>query len=330
MFPQSQLPGASRTMQTSHLWYEPAATPSVLLVNRFAARVKRAAIARIVERLGLDGNAVLETGYGGSARDLAAQLARDGARRVLVAGGDGTWHQVIQAFAGTPTALGVVPLGTSNDLASRLHIPLDLDLALDTLADARVARVDLLSLNHHLVATVGGVGVAAQVAAACNRLRTSGRLCGPARALGRGIYSATAACRILRYGAQATPCTTRADGGTPVTEPVSTALVGTVPRFGGGLWLAPDGELSDGTFCALVVTAATRATLLHTLLQLRAGHACHHGRRYPRLTTFALRSRILLGAFGDGEWLGPCHRVAVSLEQGALRALVPMLRREPS
>ena len=168
-------------IQTSCLWSEPVASPTVLLANRFAARVKRAAIARIVERLGLDDNAVLETGHGGSARELAARLVRDGAHRVLVAGGDGTWHQVIQAFAGTPTALGVVPLGTSNDLAARLRVPLELDPALDALLHARVARVDLLSLNRHLVATVGGVGVAAQVAAACNRLRTRGRLRGASR-----------------------------------------------------------------------------------------------------------------------------------------------------
>jgi len=310
-------------MLISRLQYEPVAAPSVLLANRFAARVQRAAIARIVERLGLEDNAILETGSGGSARELAARLVRDGARRVFVAGGDGTWHQVIQAFAGTPTALGVVPLGTSNDLACRLHIPSELDRALDALTGARVGSIDLLTLNRHLVATVGGVGVAAQIADACNRLRTRGPWRAPARAVGRAIYSATAACRILKYGAQATPCVMRLDRGAPVTEPVSTVLVGTVARFGGGLRLAPDGALSDGSFCALVVTASTRATLLHTLLQLKAGRACRHGRCHTRLTTFTLRSRILLGAFGDGEWLGPCHRVTVSLRRNALRVLLP-------
>ena len=310
-------------MPTPFLRYESVASPTVLLANGFAGRVRRAAIARIVERLGLEGNAILETGSSGSARDLAAQLVRHGARRVLVAGGDGTCHQVIQALAHTPTALGVVPLGTSNDLAGRLHVPSDLDRALDALEDARVARVDLLNLNGHRVATVGGVGVAAQVAAACNRLRALGPLRAPARALGRGIYSVTAACRILQYGAQATLCTTRADGGTAVTGPVSTVLVGTVSRFGGGMRLSPDDDVTNGTFSALVVTAATRVTLLQTLLQLKTGRPCRHGRRYPHLTHFALRSRILLGAFGDGEWLGPCHRVAVSLERGTLRALVP-------
>jgi diacylglycerol kinase (ATP) len=317
-------------MQTSQLRREPVAAPTVLLANRFAGRVKRATIARVVERLGLDGNAILETGTGGNARALAAQLVRDGVPRVLVAGGDGTWHQVIQVLAGTSTALGVVPLGTSNDLAARLRIPQDLDRALDVLADARIARIDLLNLNRHLVATVAGVGVAAQVAAACNRLRSDTPFRGPARALGRAIYSVTAACRIIRHGAQPTPCITRADGGAPVTHPVSTLLVGTVPRFGGGLRLAADDELSDGTFCALVVTATTRAALLRTLLQLKAGRPCRHGRCYPRLSAFALRSRTLLGAFGDGEWLGPCHRVAVSVERAALCALVPALRREPS
>lgn len=315
-------------MHATQPYFEPAATAPVLLANPHAARVNPAAIARIAERLGLEGNAVLEAGLGASVRDLAARLVRDGVHRVLVAGGDGTWHQVIQCLAGTSTALGVVPLGTSNDLACRLGIPLELDRALDTLVDARLARLDLLKLNHHLVATVGGVGVAAQVAAACNRLRTRGWLRRPLRTLGGGIYSVTAACRILRHGAQAAPCAIHAGSEAPVTEAVSTVLVGTVPHFGGGLRLAGDGELASGTFHALVVTAASRATLLRTLIQLKAGRPCRHARRYPRLTRFGLRSRVLLGAFGDGEWLGLCHRAAVSLECGALRVLTPAAPRE--
>lgn len=308
---------------------ELAPSSQVLVVNPFAGRVGRAAIARIVERVGLDGNAVLEMGKDGTACDIATRLVQDGVRSVLVAGGDGTWHHLVQVLAGTRTALGALPLGTSNDLACRLHIPLDLDGALDALADARVARVDLLKLNHHLVATVGGVGVAAQVAAACNRSKTGGWLRRPAQALGRSIYSVAAACRILRRGAQATPCTTRADRGTPLTEPVSTILVGTVTRFGGGLRLAPDGEPRNGTFCALVVTAGTRATLLNTLLRLKTGRSLRpYARRYSGLTSFALRSHTLLGAFGDGEWLGLCHRAEVSLEDGAFWALVPMSRWE--
>ncbi len=311
-------------MRASQPNLEPAPSPQVLVVNRFAGRVRDAAIARIVERMGLDGNAVLEIGTNGTAREVAARLVRDGVPRVFVAGGDGTWHHVVQLLAGTHTALGVIPLGTSNDLACRLGIPPELDPALDALAGARIARFDLLKIGNHRVATVGGFGVPAHVAAACSRLKARPWLRRPAQALGRAIYSVAAACHILWHGAQATPCTTRAGRGVPITRLVSAVLVGTVARFGGGLQLAPAGELRPGTFCALVVTAATRAALMDTLLRLRAGRSCQGlARRYVGLTSFGLHSETLLGTFGDGEWLGLSHRAVVELDRGALRALVP-------
>lgn len=306
-----------------------AANPRVLMVNPFAGRVRRAAIARIVERAGLEGNAVLEIGKDGTAHDVASRLVRDGVPRVLAAGGDGTWHQVIQVLAHSTTALGVIPLGTSNDLAPRLGVPLDLDGALDALAQARVARVDLLKLDDTHVATVGGFGVAARVAHAAARLKAHPWLRRPAQALSRGVYSATAACDILRHGAQAAPCTVRAEYGPATTRPVSAILLGTVARFGGGLRLARDDELRSGTFCALVVTATTRSTLLGTLLALKAGRPERaRAVRYSGLTHFSLYSQTLLGAFADGEWLGLRHRAQVELEPGALRALVPVPRAE--
>ncbi len=314
-------------MSASQPYLQPAASPQVLLVNPFAGRVRRAAIARIVERTGLDDNAVLEIGKDGAASDVASRLVQDGVPRVLVAGGDGTWHHVVQVLAGSPTALGVIPLGTSNDLAYRLGIPLQLEQALDALADARVARVDLLKMGHARVVTVGGFGIAARVAVAASRLKARPWLRWPIRALGRNIYSAAAACGILRHGAEATLCTTRAGHGVATTQLVSAILLGTVARFGGGLRLAQDDELRPGTFCALVVTAATRAALIHTLLRLKAGRSCRAlARQYPGLTRFSLHSQTLLGAFGDGEWLGLRHKAVLKLERGALRALVPMPR----
>ncbi|MFQ6046918.1 MAG: diacylglycerol/lipid kinase family protein [Gemmatimonadales bacterium] len=311
-------------MRASQPNLESAASRQVLLVNPFAGRVRRAAIARVVERVGIDGNAVLEIGRDGSAHQLAARLARRGVRQVLVAGGDGTWHHVVQALAGTRTALGLIPLGTSNDLAYRLQIPHDLDRALDVLADARIASVDLLKMGNHRVATVGGVGVPAHVAAACSHLKARPWLRRPAQALGGALYSMAAAHRIARYGAQATVCTTRANHGTPVTQTVSAILLGTVPRFGGGLQLYTGVPLRAGMFWALIVTASSRAALIDTLLRLKAGRSCDgHARQYSNLTSFTLHTGTALGAFGDGEWLGFHRRAVIHLERGALRALVP-------
>jgi diacylglycerol kinase family enzyme len=60
---------------------------------------------------------------------LGAQWRARGYQAVVAAGGDGTIGTVATQIAGSGLPLGILPLGTSNDTARALGIPLDLDAA---------------------------------------------------------------------------------------------------------------------------------------------------------------------------------------------------------
>src|SRR6185295_7135408 len=62
-------------------------------------------------------------------RLLGAKWRAHGYQAVIAAGGDGTIGTVATQIAGTELPLGILPLGTSNDTARALSIPLDLDAA---------------------------------------------------------------------------------------------------------------------------------------------------------------------------------------------------------
>jgi diacylglycerol kinase (ATP) len=295
----------------------------VLVANPAARGVDREAVSRVAGLLGLVGRAIREAGRDGSARSLADEAVRAGAECVIAAGGDGTVHDVVQAVAGTRSALGVIPLGTSNDLAARAGIPQDLEAACALTSTGAVAALDVLALNERRIATVGGFGFPAWVAGGCNALR-AGRVRPLARKLGRGIYTTVAATRILTDGATAVPIALRLGRDAPTVLPVSAILVGVTERFGGGISLLPEGRVAPGTFAALVVTATTRAGLLATLLRLKAGlPGGRHVRLVTGLTSLDLRAHDPIASFGDGEWLGFRRRAAVTLERRALRVLVP-------
>lgn len=68
-----------------------------------------------------------ETAGPGDARRLAAEAAAAGVELVMAAGGDGTINEVIQGLAAAPSRprLGLLPLGTGNDLARTLGISAD-------------------------------------------------------------------------------------------------------------------------------------------------------------------------------------------------------------
>lgn len=73
----------------------------------------------------------------------------DGVERFVVAGGDGTLHAALNAIAPDfeGITLGVLPLGTANDFARSLSLPLDLPEALETIRAGHTRPLDLLEVR---------------------------------------------------------------------------------------------------------------------------------------------------------------------------------------
>ncbi|MFW9333346.1 diacylglycerol/lipid kinase family protein [Paenibacillus polymyxa] len=83
---------------------------------------------------------------------------------VVSLGGDGTLHETINGFMDQDhrPKLGVIPLGTVNDFARALQIPLSPELAIRTLTSARVKAVDMGLLNGRMFANVVATGSLAE------------------------------------------------------------------------------------------------------------------------------------------------------------------------
>jgi diacylglycerol kinase (ATP) len=77
------------------------------------------------------------------ASDHARCAVAAGSDTVFACGGDGTIHDVIQALAGTPVALAILPFGTANALAHDLGIPLRPGAAAHAAVKGRVRRIPL-------------------------------------------------------------------------------------------------------------------------------------------------------------------------------------------
>jgi diacylglycerol kinase (ATP) len=87
-----------------------------------------------------------ETSRPGEAGELAAAAVRAGdVGRVIAGGGDGTVSEIVNALANSEVALGILPLGTGNDLARTLGLPLDdLEAALAIALTGKVRPMDLV------------------------------------------------------------------------------------------------------------------------------------------------------------------------------------------
>ena len=130
----------------------PMSAPTRLIVNPNAGSAHAADLSIARDAPGID---VVEVESEDETRDAATAAARDGVRTVVAAGGDGTLHLVANGLmawgetADDRPALAVLPLGTGNDFARTLGLPLD-DLAtcLRCIGEGVTRPLDLIRYRH--------------------------------------------------------------------------------------------------------------------------------------------------------------------------------------
>jgi diacylglycerol kinase (ATP) len=249
-----------------------------------------------------------------STGDLAEQARRaaaDGVERLLVAGGDGTMHHAVQGLAGTACALGVIPLGTGNDLAGTLGVPRDAAAAVERALSGEIRRIDLARVGDIRCVGYAGVGFDSEVARVANEVKL---LRGPLVYL----YS------VIRTLAAFRPPAMRIvwDDGERYEARAMFVTVANLPRLGGGMRIAPDARIDDGLLDLVIVREVSRRTLLSVFPKVYKGRHVDHP---AVLLTQARRVEIALDRpmtmYGGGEPvrdMAAGETVAVEVEPGGL------------
>lgn len=99
----------------------------------------------------------------GHATRLAEQCLKDGIKKVIAVGGDGTVNEVAKALIKSDTALGVIPGGSGNGLARYLNIPLKTADAVALFNNCEVSAMDFGTINDHPFFCTCGVGFDAHI-----------------------------------------------------------------------------------------------------------------------------------------------------------------------
>lgn len=150
----------------------PYAGRTFIILNPAAGQEDSARLRRLVggefsaRRASFD---LAETERAGHATELAREAAELGYRAVCVVGGDGTLAEAATGLAGTETPLAVIPRGTANQVAHNLHIPSNLEEAVQLAVTGPAAPVDLGRIGDRVFALVAGAGLDAAVMASATR-----------------------------------------------------------------------------------------------------------------------------------------------------------------
>jgi YegS/Rv2252/BmrU family lipid kinase len=246
---------------------------------------------------------------------LSNALARavdSGADLIVVGGGDGTLSEATHQLAHRDVCLGVLPLGTTNNFARSLGLPLDLPGARRTLTAGKVADVDLGHVAGRHFANLTSLGMSVQVAEHVpHRLK---------RVLGRVAYPLTAVALLPRHR----PFTARLRVGDQVHEFDTHQLNIANGSHHAGRAIAPDTGLDDRLLVVYRLGDANRLRLAAATLRQTVTGPHRPLARTPFLTTreLWLETDPPMELDVDGEVRGRTP-VQITLEANALRVMVP-------
>ncbi|MFD7532567.1 diacylglycerol kinase [Streptomyces sp. NPDC059849] len=290
-----------------------------LFVNPTAGRGRGAHAAQPAASALRDAGFSVRTVLGEDADDAlrrAREAVAGGTGALIAVGGDGMMSLALQAVAGTMTPLGVVAVGTGNDFARALGLPIRDPaaagrLAAEALKGGGVREIDLGRVGERWFGSVLASGFDSRVNDRGNRMRWVG---------GRFKYDLAILAELAAF--KPIPYRVRLDDG-PVREIEATLIaVGNGSTYGGGMRICADAVMDDGLFDVTVVGDCSRTTLLKVFPRVYKGTHLGH----PKVTVHRVSSIELAAAgvtaYADGEQLGALPLTARCVP-GAVRVLVP-------
>jgi YegS/Rv2252/BmrU family lipid kinase len=250
---------------------------SAAVVINAGARLGTAAREQAVERLQRAGLPVTSVHQLASGAELPGTLDRvlaDGHDLVVVGGGDGTVSYAAGRLAGTRVVLGVLPLGTANDLARTLDIPGNLADACAVLAGGKVVDIDLGRANGEPFLNVASVGLSVGVTESLSP--TLKRRLGP---LAYGVAAIRAYARHQPFRARLE--FPDGDHETLELDNMLQVAVGNGRHYGGGNAVSPTAGIDDHTLDIYAIPGAPLREHLRIARMLKDGsfverHGVYH------------------------------------------------------
>ena len=247
------------------------------------------------------------------ALDQLRVVLGQGANRVAAIGGDGTVSLALQAVAGTAIPLGVVALGTGDDVARQHGLPRrDPELSAKIVVNGVIKDVDAAQVlspdgRNTWFLTALASGFDSEVNERANTMRWP-----------RGDLRYVVAMLRLLPRFRATAYVIDIDG-TAHTRAAMLIAVGNGPSYGGGMLVCPSADTADGLVTLTVVNDISRGTFLRLFPRVYRGtHVSHPAVEVFHGTTVRLSSTGR-SAWADGERIADlpvsitCVRAAVRL-----------------
>lgn len=248
---------------------------------------------------------------------LATEAARMGVELVIVAGGDGTIEAVARGLMHTKTVLGIIPLGTRNNIAASLNIPTDLAQAAQTLAEGEHSLFDMGKAGDFYFMEVVGVGLEATLFPCGDEVKE-----GIKKNYWNAFTSFFSGIKTFLQFKQHR-LVLRFDGKRMRRLRTLQVNICNSSRYGVNFALAPEAKMNDGKLDVIYIDNPSKWDHLRHFFGAMRGERLPHDRlNNYRAKKIEIRSHPQLEVHADGECLGTTP-ITVEVVPAALWICVP-------
>ena len=228
-------------------------------------------------------------------------------------GGDGTAHYMVNELADTDKTLGIIPMGSGNDIAMNLGIPLEVEESCKVIAGGKSKKLDLGVINDkYYYLCIAGSGFDSQVNDLANN--TKFPIKGPSKYT-YSVYKTLITFRSKEF-------TFSYDGQIKDLYGMMVAAAN-MPSYGGGMKIAPEASPESGMFDVCIIKKMSKLHFMQVFPKVFEGkHVDDPNVEIFRTDQLTLESEYDFSVFADGEYI--CKLPATfKMAPGKMDFLVP-------
>ena len=241
---------------------------------------------------------IIVTKKPGDAENITYSAIKSGVTEIIICGGDGTIHEVIntvmqESNARYYTKIGIIPAGTCNNFAHDLNLPFNLNNIIDVILKNNIRKVDLANIGYRYYATIATLGFDSDVAQYVKHQLHPSYLQGTSAYLW-GLFAT-----LKKY--QNHNVKLLGDFGV-IEEKIFLVATANTKSYGGNIRIAPTANPTDGILTICTVKALPKKEIIRMVPTIfRGTHIKHPKVDLYKTRELTIESKESLWIWADGE-----------------------------
>lgn len=244
---------------------------------------------------------------------IKKKIAEYKPHKVIAVGGDGTVKMLAEELLHTEMALGILPAGSANGMATELDIKNNAAKALDVIVNGEIKKIDVLKINdENLCIHLSDIGLNAMLVHYFDKGNQRGML-----GYAKVAFKVFRKKRLMKLDIKV--------NGENISRAAYMAVLANAKTYGTGAVINPEGDIADGKFEVIIMRKLNLVQIFRMLISHKPfnEHCIETIRAEKAVITSAKTNHFQV----DGEYCGKTDKVTTEIIPSSLNVLIPRVKK---